>query len=239
MWQENIAALAREHRVYALDLVGFGRTEKPKTSYTMDYLAGFVLRFMDALGIDRATLVGNSMGGGIAMLVAGQAPGRVDKLVLVSPVGLGRTISPILRLMAAPILGELMTRPGEEGVTRMMRASLYHPARASAAFLARATDIALLPGGQAPFLGLLRSLGTVGGLKHHALETFAGNLPRIQASTLVVWGRQDRILPVAHAATAMAGLRRARLHLLDEAGHFPHMDQPERFNAAVLDFLGA
>jgi pimeloyl-ACP methyl ester carboxylesterase len=236
-WERNIAALAREHRVFAVDIVGFGRTDKPEVVYTFELMADFVLDFMHAMGIDKASLVGNSMGGGISMTVAAQAPGRVEKMVLVAPAGLGRGLSPVLRLMSLPVLGEVLTKPGRKGVVRQMQLCLYDPSQAGDDFIDRATAIGTLPGNQRSFLSLIRETANILGVKKGLVADFSARLKTIETPILMIWGRQDRILPAADGEAAVERMADVRLHIMDRAGHLPQIDKPEEFNATVLDFL--
>jgi pimeloyl-ACP methyl ester carboxylesterase len=236
-WEGNIAALAREHRVFAVDIVGFGRTDKPEVVYTFQLGADFVLDFMNAMGIDRASLVGNSMGGAISMTVAAQAPERVKKVVLVGPVGLGRGLSPVMRLMTLPMIGEVLTKPGRQGVVQQMQLCLYDPSQASDDFIDRVAAIGILPGNQRSFLSALRSGVNIIGVKKGVLADFSARLKKIKTPILVIWGRQDAVLPVSEGEAAVESMANVRFHLMDRAGHLPQIDKPEEFNATVLDFL--
>jgi pimeloyl-ACP methyl ester carboxylesterase len=236
-WERNIAALAREHRVFAVDIVGFGRTDKPEVVYTFQLMADFVLDFMKTMGIDKASLVGNSMGAGISLTVAAQAPERVKKIVLVDPVGLGRGLSPVMRLMTLPVIGNVLTKPSRKGVVRQMQLCLYNPSLASDDFIDRATAIGTLPGNQRSFLSFLRETCNMAGVKKGLVADFAALLKKIKTPTLVIWGRQDSIFPVADGEAAVKGMANVRLHVIDRAGHLPQIDKPEEFNATVLDFL--
>ena len=236
-WERNIASLAREHRVFAVDIVGFGRTDKPEVVYTFHLIAYFVLDFMKTMGIDKASLVGNSMGGGISMTVATQAPERVEKIVLVDPVGLGRGVSPVMRLMTLPVIGNVLTKPSRKGVVRQMQLCLYDPSQASDDFIDRVAAIGTLPGNQRSFLSLLRETSNMAGVKKGIVADFSARLKRIKSPILVIWGRQDRILPLADGEAAVQKMADVRLHVMDRAGHLPQIDKPEEFNATVLDFL--
>jgi 4,5:9,10-diseco-3-hydroxy-5,9,17-trioxoandrosta-1(10),2-diene-4-oate hydrolase len=114
-WEKNIAHLSRTHQVFALDLPGFGRSDKPDNRYTIPYWAAFVQKFMQALEIDRASLVGESMGGAIAIQFALQYPQQVERLILCASAGLGKEVAPFLRLLSLPILGEQLSRPSRTG----------------------------------------------------------------------------------------------------------------------------
>ena len=236
-WERNIAALAREHRVFAVDIVGFGRTDKPEVVYTFELMADFVLDFMNTMGIDKASLVGNSMGGGISLTVAAQAPGRMNKIVLVDPVGLGRRVSPVMRLMTLPLIGNVLTKPSRKGVLRQMQLCLYDPSQARGDFIDRVAAIGALPGNQRSFLSLLRETSSIIGVKKGTVADFSARLKNIKTPVLVIWGRQDRILPLADGEAAVQKMANARLHVMDRAGHLPQIDKPEEFDATVLDFL--
>jgi 4,5:9,10-diseco-3-hydroxy-5,9,17-trioxoandrosta-1(10),2-diene-4-oate hydrolase len=236
-WEKNIAALAQEHRVFAVDIVGFGRTDKPEVVYTFQLMANFVLEFMNAMGIDKASLVGNSMGGGISLTLAAQSPERVKKIVLVDPVGLGRWQSPVMRLMILPVIGNVLTKPSRKGVERQMKLCLYDPSLASDDFVDRVAAIGTLPGSQRSFLSVLRETGNIMGIKKGLVADFAAFLKKIKRPTLVIWGRQDRILLATEGEAAVEGMADVRVHIMDRAGHLPQIDKPQEFNATVLDFL--
>jgi pimeloyl-ACP methyl ester carboxylesterase len=236
-WERNIAALAREHRVFAVDIVGFGRTDKPEVVYTFELMADFVIDFMKTMGIDKASLVGNSMGGAISLTVAAKTPKRVEKIVLVDPVGLGRGQSPVMRLMALPVIGNVLTKPSRKGVLRQMQLCLYDPSQARDDFIDRLTAIGALPGNQRSFLSLLRVTSNILGVKKGIVADFSARLKKIKAPILMIWGRQDQILPLADGEAAVQKMANGRLHVMDRAGHLPQIDKPEEFNATVLDFL--
>jgi pimeloyl-ACP methyl ester carboxylesterase len=236
-WERNIAALAREHRVFAVDIVGFGRTDKPEVVYTFELMADFVIDFMETMGIDKASLVGNSMGGAISLTVAAKTPKRVEKIILVDPVGLGRGQSPVMRLMALPVIGNVLTKPSRKGVLRQMQLCLYDPSQARDDFIDRLTAIGVLPGNQRSFLSLLRVTSNILGVKKGIVADFSARLKKIKAPILMIWGRQDQILPLADGEAAVQKMANGRLHVMDRAGHLPQIDKPEEFNATVLDFL--
>ena len=117
-WENNVEFFSQNHRVFVLDLPGFGRSDKPDVQYSFPYFTQFVLDFMDAQGIERASLVGNSMGGGISQHVAIQAPDRVTKLVLVNSTGFSKRLTILFRVSSLPLIGELLSRPSRKGTRR-------------------------------------------------------------------------------------------------------------------------
>lgn len=236
-WMHNIAALAEHHRVYAPDLVGFGRSDKPRASYSLSYLARFVNDFMVTQSIERASLVGLSLGGGVALQFALQFPSKLEKLVLASSAGLGRELTIILRLPTLPLVGEILTRPSRKGVAQFLRACAYDPGMVTDELVEMSYQITSLPGGQRTYLATLRALANIRGERPAVFLPIVNSLSAITAPTLIVWGQQDSILPVAHARIAERGLPNARLHILDPCGHLPPLERPAKFNALVLKFL--
>lgn len=237
LWENNIESLSHHHRVYALDLPGFGRSDKPNVSYSFPFVSKFVLDFMKALNIERASLIGNSMGGGVSLQIALQAPDKVDKLVLVNSAGLGKKVTILFRLPSLPLIGGLLSRPSRKGVRRILQECVYDKSLITEDFIERGYQFALLPGTHKAFLTALRSAVNFGGLTDNVLSSFLDNLHTIQAPTLVIWGRQDRILPVAHAQVAEEKIPNAKIHIFDPCGHLPQIERPQEFNALVRKFL--
>jgi pimeloyl-ACP methyl ester carboxylesterase len=236
-WMLNSDALSEHHRVYALDLVGSGHSDKPSVSYTFSYLAQFVNDFMEAQNIDRASLIGHSLGGGVSLQFTIQFPDKVDKLVLVNSAGLGKEGSILFRLPTLPILGELLTRPSRKGTANLLKACVHDPAVVTDELIELAYSLAVLPGAQNAFLSTVRSLGNFRGIRKDFLRSIVDNLGTITAPTLVFWGQQDRILPVAHAYIAEKRIPNARLHIFNPCGHLTQLERPEEFNSIVLKFL--
>jgi 4,5:9,10-diseco-3-hydroxy-5,9,17-trioxoandrosta-1(10),2-diene-4-oate hydrolase len=236
-WDANIAPLAQGQQVYALDMIGFGRSTKPPASYTLAFLAQNVQAFAHALSLDRVTLVGLSLGGGVALQFTRMFPDRVRKLVLVASAGLGRRIGLSLRLATLPVLGELLTWPSRAGTARAYRSIVADPSCVSNAWLDTAYQMALESGAQRTFLSALRASANVLGVRRHAYQSIVHDLPRITAPTLVVWGTQDPLIPAAYAHVATHGLPHARLHLFDRCGHLPQLEYVDTFNELVRAFL--
>jgi 4,5:9,10-diseco-3-hydroxy-5,9,17-trioxoandrosta-1(10),2-diene-4-oate hydrolase len=238
-WMLNINTLAEHHRVYAIDLVGFGRSDKPSVPYSFSYLAQFVNDFMEAQNIDQANLMGHSMGGGVTLQFTIQFPDKVQKLVLVSSGGLGKELYLPFRLCTLPLIGEWLTRPSRKGVAQLLNDCVHDAALVTDEWIELGYQLAALPGAQQAILSALRRNCNLRGLRGDVSRTIVGNLANITASTLVVWGRQDRILPVAHAHVAEKGIPNTRLHIFDPCGHMPQMEHTEGFNALVLEFLAS
>jgi 4,5:9,10-diseco-3-hydroxy-5,9,17-trioxoandrosta-1(10),2-diene-4-oate hydrolase len=240
-WLANFSVLAEKHRVYAVDLPGHGRTDKfLKASYEISDLAQFVKDFMTALEIEHAHLVGHSLGGAIGTRLSLMHPAAVDKLVLVSSAGLGREVSMMLRIPSIPLLGEmLLSRPSREGAENFAKVIMYDPAVMPEDFFELLYQMSLLPNRQKSFLKVLRaSVNLFGQSKSLYSPKHIQGLPSITKPVLVVWGRQDQFVPVAHAEVAAQNLPNVRVQIYDNCGHVPMLELPLSFNELLLEFLG-
>jgi 4,5:9,10-diseco-3-hydroxy-5,9,17-trioxoandrosta-1(10),2-diene-4-oate hydrolase len=244
-WSANMTPLSGERQVYAIDHLGYGRTDKPLSrSYTFNDLRDFALAFMDAAGIGKAVLGGNSLGGAVALLVALHQPERIAGLVLTAPAGCGRLISTALRLCTVPILGEFLTRHQKaqpdnkhlEGARKVLEACFYDHTFVTEERLKHDYELSLLPNSAKVFLKTLRASCDWRGAKNIFLGHVLHQLPRVNAPTLVVWGKQDHILPVEYAENTKR-IPGARVHVLDECGHFPQLEHADTFNTLVQKFL--
>lgn len=236
-WMLNINALAQHHRVYAIDLAGFGRSDKTQVLRSLSHGAQFVSDFMEVQRIENASLVGNSMGGGVTLQFAIQFPSKVEKLVLANSAGLGKESALVLRLAALPLIGELLTRPSRKGTVRFWKECVYDPALLTDELVELYYHLASLPGAQKSFLATLRGGCNFWGQRADMIRSIVDNLATITTPTLILWGQQDRILPVAHARVAEGRIPNATLQILDYCGHMPQFERPEEFNALVLEFL--
>jgi pimeloyl-ACP methyl ester carboxylesterase len=238
-WQPVLPQLARSRRVYAPSLPGHGDSDKPRADYTPEFYGRFVGDFLDGIGVDRATLVGHSLGGLASMRFAMADPGRVAALVLVDASGLGRAVNPVLSLLSLPGVRHLAgawTRT-EIGARQrpLLRSSLQFagPWRAPRAWLADQRRLARTPGFLDAFLTTNRRLVGLRGQR----EVVVDDLSRLTMPTLVVWGAWDAIVPVSQAVRAVRRLPRAELAVISDAGHAPHLERPADFVAAVESFL--
>src|SRR3954447_7893992 len=239
-WSPVVAGLAARHTVIAPDLLGHGHSAKPRGDYSLGAYASGVRDLVAALGYERATVVGHSLGGGIAMQFAYQFPERVERLVLIGSGGLGREVHPILRAA---------TLPGSELVLALLGGAwLRTTGGAVGGVLARfglrtgedlagvAAGIGALAdaGARAAFVRTARAAIDAGGQRVSATDRLylAADLP-----TLIVWGERDPIIPVAHGRDAHAAMPGSRLEVFAGAGHFPHRDAPARFVAILEDFV--
>ena len=239
-WSHLVTRLEATHRVVVPDLFGHGASDKPRGDYSLGSHAATLRDLLDRLDIERVTLVGHSLGGGIALQFCYLFPERVDRLVLVSSGGLGRSVNPILRAATLPgaeavipviasgwvrtrleavgsALGRLGLRPPPDVREAWRGFTSLSDADSRRAFLAT-TRAVIDPGGQ-----------TVTAHDHLPMDE---DIP-----TLVVWGTHDRMIPAWHATTAHQAIPSSRVELFHGAGHYPHLDEPDRFAALLQDFI--
>ena len=239
-WSPVVAGLAAEHTVIAPDLLGHGDSAKPRGDYSLGASASLLRDLMLALGHERATIVGHSLGGGIAMQMAYQFPERVERLVLVSSGGLGRQVTPLLRAVALPgaelvlplLASEPLVNAGAKVGGWMARIGL----RVGTDVAAMATGVASLQDIEArrAFVHTARSVIDVGGQRVDATHKLylAEAVP-----TLILWGDRDPIIPARHGIRAHELMPGSSLRIFEGAGHFPHHHDPAGFAAAITQFV--
>lgn len=235
---QNVEELARHYRVYAPDVPGHGRSEKPDIGYEVESAVPFIAAFIREVCGEPAALVGMSAGGLMCALTAEAYPELVTHLVLVASAGLGRGIGVPLRLMSLPVAWPIVesARPTPPGVRLSMRRVVHDPECLSEEMIARLCEDRARPGNARAMLLALRSNVSVFGVRRWRRHLRA--LRRVGAPVMIIWGKQDRLIPVSHAYRAWRWLgKRARLHVFDRCGHWPPYEHPGEFNRLVLDFV--
>lgn len=238
-WLPVMHRLARTHTVVAPDLLGHGGSDKPRADYAVPAYANGMRDLLDVLGIERATVVGHSLGGGVAAQMAYQFPERCERLVLVASGGAGREVTPLLRLAATP-LGEVLLGPARCPLTRsavglglgalsLLGRDIGRDRAHVDRLLAGLPD----PAARAAFTRTLRAVVDWRGQVVTMLDRcyLAEEVP-----TLLVWGERDGVIPLAHAHLLHEAMPSSRLEVFPGAGHFPHHADPERFVDLVTRF---
>ncbi len=241
VWRKQFEQLPRTHRVLALDLPGCGRSAIP-LEYppdTLRLLASAVRAVMQATGIERATVIGSSLGGAVTVEFAMRWPEMVASLVLIGPAGLTHKVAWALRLMTIRGVGELLTLPDRTRTAHAIRGCVANPAVVEEEDIDRAFAMATLPGAQDAFLRLLRTYASVRGLDRKELRRLQTGMRTIHAPTLVIWGEQDQILPISAAYTALEYLPNAALIVRNESGHLVFVEEPAWFDELVTAFVRA
>ena len=239
-WERVMPYLARDFTVIAPDLIGHGESAKPRGDYSLGAYASGVRDLMVTLGHESATFVGHSLGGGVVMQLAYQFPERCERLVLVDSGGLGRELNVLLRAATLPL--------SEVVLPLLASAKVLDAGRSVGRLVGRlgiraGTDLAELgrghaslgdPEARAAFVHTLRTIVDPMGQRVDASDRLylAENIP-----FMLVWGEQDRIIPVEHGMHAHELVPSSRLEVFEQAGHFPHLDEPQRFLDVLLDFI--
>jgi pimeloyl-ACP methyl ester carboxylesterase len=240
-WRAVIPQLSRRYRVVAPDLLGHGQSAKPRGDYSLGAFAVWLRDFLDELGISRATIIGQSLGGGVAMQFVYQHPDYCQRLVLISSGGLGPDVGWTLRLLSAPgaefILPVIAPRPvltaGNKLRSWIAAAGIQSPRGAE--MWSAYSSLSDAETRQA-FLRTLRSVVDYRGQAVSALNRLhmAAELP-----IMAIWGDQDRIIPVDHAYAAQTARPASRLEVLEGVGHFPHVERPSEVVDLIEDFINS
>jgi pimeloyl-ACP methyl ester carboxylesterase len=226
--------------VIAPDLIGHGDSAAPRGDYSLGAHAASIRDLLAAVGIDRATIVGHSLGGGVAMQFFYQFPQRVERLVLISSGGLGREVSPMLRAATLPGIGALLSlaiRPrladalwgaGARLCERRVTAGVYVQAVARALRPLQSTSA------REAFLQTLRAVIDVHGQRVSAADRLylLESMP-----TMIVWGERDNTIPLSHGRRAHEAIPRSRVRTLPGAAHFPHLDDPDALSHVLREFI--
>jgi 4,5:9,10-diseco-3-hydroxy-5,9,17-trioxoandrosta-1(10),2-diene-4-oate hydrolase len=240
-WQWVLPTFARSYRVLAPDLPGCGPTVEPVARCTPEFFGGFLGGFLDALGIERAVLVGNSLGALAILHLVLRDPERAAALVLVDSAGLGREVNPAQQLLTLPGYGEMQaawarTFPGSTQRILARSALLFaRPERVPLGWVREQYRLASLPQFLDVTLASLRELMDVGGQRPD--QILLHRLPELEMPTLVVWGAQDLVVPVSHGREAVARLRNGHLAVIPDCGHQPQVECPSQFVDTLDGFL--
>jgi pimeloyl-ACP methyl ester carboxylesterase len=240
-WEPVMPYLTTSYRVLAPDLLGHGASDKPRGDYSLGAFAVWLRDFLDMLDIAAVTLVGHSLGGGIALQFVHQHRPYCRRLVLINSGGLGTDVGVLLRILSAPGAELLLPIMGSQSVARLAKqlqgpftrhrvdpSTTGDPGRNASAWSS--------PEARQAFLRTLRSVVSPRGQVVSALNVLpsAAELP-----TLFIAGAQDRMIPAAHARAAHATASGSRLHIIDGAGHEPQVECPDLVAAVILEFVGS
>lgn len=238
-WRDVMPLLTRHFTVLAPDLLGHGESAKPLGDYSLGAYASGLRDLLGLLGVDRATVVGQSLGGGVAMQLAYQHPEIAERLVLVGSGGLGREVSWLLRMLTLPgaeylmpVLFPAFVRDQGNKINELLRRSGWRAPHLAEMWRAYAS----LAGAENrhAFIRTLRAVIDPGGQSVSAMDRLylTAALP-----TLIVWGDRDPIIPVAHAYAAHEAMPGSRLEIFPDIGHFPHVEAPLSFVEVLTDFI--
>lgn len=238
MWEKQVTALSQRYRLYILDLLGYGYSDRPKVDYTPSLFIDMIRQFMDQLGVSRASLIGNSMGGGIAWAFALTHPERVQKLVLIDsipPQVVSAVRHPFFRWFLAirhvPVLPCLAVMMRTRYMVRaMLMEIVFDDQLISEAVVERQYQIGRIAGTARVMTSTVRYADEV--------VRYAGALETLRKPTLIIWGEHDEVLPVSVAKKLHATIKDSELCVIKGCGHMPMWEKPDETNQAIVEFLG-
>lgn len=237
MWENQVAALSKRYRLYIPDLLGYGYSDRPKVDYTPSLFVDMVRQFMDRLDVRNASLIGNSMGGGIAWAFALAHPERVDKLVLIDsmpprviPAIRNRLFRWFLAIRHIPLLSSLAVALRTRHMVRVvLRQIVCNNRLITEAVVERQYRISRLAGTAWVIASTIRYADDV--------ARYAGTLATLHKPTLIIWGERDELFPVEVGRQLHTSIPDSRLVVIKDSGHIPMWETPDETNRAILEFL--
>jgi 2-hydroxymuconate-semialdehyde hydrolase len=230
-WNGVLPVLAQDFHCFAPDMVGFGYTDVPDdvTDFTLDFWVTHIIGFLDSLGIERASFIGNSYGGGLSLAVAARYPDRVERFVLMGAAGLEFEMSKGLEAVWG-------YEPSEANMRKLMETFAYNPGLVTDAIVLSRHNASIRPGSHEAYSRLFPEPRQP---KLDRLATREDDIRAIAAPALIIHGREDVIVPVDVAYRFSALLRYSELHVFGECGHWTQIEKKDRFLEVVVPFLKA
>jgi 2-hydroxymuconate-semialdehyde hydrolase len=227
-WRLTIPALAENFHVFAPDIVGFGYTERPaNVQYNMDTWVNHIFGFMDALGIEKAHVVGNSFGGGLALAMAIRAPQRVERLVLMGSAGLPFTLTEGLDRVWG-------YTPSIDNMRGLLDLFAFDRNRVTDDLARMRYEASIRPGIQEAFAQMFPAP------RQNGVNNLASDAAAIKAlphTTLIVHGREDKVIPLASSYELFSMIQKAQIHVFGQCGHWTQIEHAARFNRLISDFF--
>lgn len=233
MWDHNIDALAKKYKVYALDLWGFGYSTREPLDYGYPLYARQLELFMDALGISKATLIGQSMGGGTIIKFCVDHGGRVEKMVLVDPAILPNKLPPLGKIANLPVVGEIILGMKSNFMHYFTLRStfIYNHAVITPAYFEKVTRFQKVADTSEAMLKILRKQF------FHTLDREVRQVAAMEIPALIIGGRQSAGIPVELTQQVHQIMTGSHLEVFDQTGHCPNIEQAEMFNQLTIQFL--
>jgi pimeloyl-ACP methyl ester carboxylesterase len=235
MWKKNIDDLSKKFKVYAVDLWGWGYSERLKENeYSFERYGKQIVGFMDALKINKASLVGQSMGGGISVYVAAHFPDRVDRLILVDPAVIPYPMTTTGMIYQLPFVGEFLNALPGDGLAKnnIKTVWFYDPQKVTDDYAEEVLRPLRIKGSYGGMMYILRQV-----LKDPYVQEEAQKLAQLKKPILLIHGREDIAIPLDRSQQLNALWKGSQLVIFEKAGHTPHEEHPEKFNQLALEFL--
>ncbi len=237
-WVEARVELEPRYTVYSLDLPGFGGSDRLSGPTDLAAFGRSVLEFLDVLGVtEPVRIVGNSLGGAVALQTVGLAPERFSALILVDSAGFGSELAAELRALALPGINRLLLRPSRRAAELQVRGIFHDPSLVTPSRVDLAYALASRAGSAEVLLEIGRSLGGLRGVRPEWRRQLLDQLRELDVPVLLIWGENDRVLPARHLDAARQVFPAARTHLFPATGHMPQIERPAEFGEVVIGFL--
>jgi pimeloyl-ACP methyl ester carboxylesterase len=236
-WEAMLAEVDESVRWISWDVPGHGLSDFERRYSDLATLAEAGWQLLDALDVERAVLVGNSMGGAISVRMAQSQPERAIKLGLLNAATMGKQAPIAFQLMNIPVLGELMTKPGKMAVAQQIEAIFYHSDAISERSREIITRNVMRPGANKAFLAILRKMTGLGGQDKVLVAQTLGILSSTQLPVLYIHGRHDAVIPLVHSEQAHQRTANSTLLILEACGHTPQLEQPQAVAKALVEFI--
>ncbi|CAJ1495467.1 4,5:9,10-diseco-3-hydroxy-5,9,17-trioxoandrosta-1(10),2-diene-4-oate hydrolase [[Mycobacterium] burgundiense] len=234
-FSRNIAVLARQFRVLAVDQPGYGHSDKHTEHEQYNrYSATALLNLFDQLGIERAPLVGNSLGGGTAVRFALDNPKRAGRLVLMGPGGLSTNLFAPDPTEGVKLLGKFTVEPTRENLEKFLRIMVYDQKLITPELIDERFAIASAPDS----LAAAKAMGKSFAGADYELGMMWRDVYKLRQPVLLIWGREDRVNPLDGALVAVKQIPRVQLHVFGQCGHWAQLEKFDEFNKLTIDFLG-
>ena len=235
-WLRYHEALAQRHTLFIPSHPGYGTSEHLDWIMNMRDLAGWYLEALDELELGQVSVIGFSFGGWLAAEMASMCPQQFKKLVLVDAAGLGKGLAWYVRIASLPLVGEVLQNPSLRGTRASLKNIFYNYSLIQESFLEEIHRTRKLPEAKQAVLKMIRGAVGLRGVQKQWIMT--EHLKNLDIPVLIVWGAQDKIVPVHHAYNAAREAPDVELCIFDECGHWPQLEKANEFNKVVLDFLG-
>ena len=237
LWELNIPDLSKNHKVIAIDLLGFGLTDKPKGKQNIEAFPLFVLSFLQSMSISKTHIVGHSMGGLIATKFAQMHPEYVETLVLIGSAGFATKIPMHFRIFSLPFIGELLVKPNKNGLAGALRKNTFHKSAFTKKLVNKLYEFSLHPEMGENLLKVTRTAVGIFGFKRFIVKTIKSEIEKLTMPVLIIWGKNDEIIYSSHAYVANKLIKHSKLVMFEECGHLPQIEYSEKFNRLLEDFF--
>lgn len=237
LWELNIPDLSKNHKVIAIDLLGFGLTDKPKGKQDIESFPKFVYSFMQKMSISKAHIVGHSMGGLIAIKLSQMHPECVKTLVLLGSPGFQSKIPIHFRIFSLPFIGELLVKPNKKGLEGALRKNTFHKAAITKKLVNRLYEFSLHPEMGKTLLKVTRTAVGIFGFKRFIVKKIKNEIDKLTMPVLIIWGKNDSIIYLNNAYIANKIIKHSKLVIFENCGHLPQLEYPEKFNRLLEDFF--